>query len=305
MEYSKASYAPEDNLYQVSPVQGELRTKGPLNVGFQVTRSCNLKCVYCSEPPNLPDMNLQQIAYAFKNLKKAGVLKINLTGGEALLRKDLREIVDLSNNMGFHTAVDSNATLVTDEIADFLSGRLVYFETTIDGSPETHNKVRGKYNEVLRGATKIAAMDIPLYVAIMVLGKSIEDLKHALVVANELGASKVKFLSPIPKGRGKELPNEILNNDSLLELWGQLCEYVGKTDIKPQITLADWKKIGQGSVIIVNSDGSVVGGPSHSEENCVTHLGNILEESVADMWKRYPHKLNHIRKYTGETLYIS
>jgi hypothetical protein len=69
--------------------------------------------------------------------------------------------------------------------------------------------------------------------------------------------------------------------------------------------MVDWRRVGKGSVILVNSDGEMVGSPSIGEKDCVTPLGNVLERSVEDMWEVYPYKNNHIRKYTGETVLIS
>lgn len=301
--YSIPSYDPKTNLYHVSKVEnGQYRIKGPLNVGFQITRKCNLKCIYCSEPPNLPDLELSEVEKGLKNLRDAGVLKINLTGGEALLRKDIREIITICKNLGFYVAIDSNATLVTDELADFLSDKLVYFESTIDGTLETHNRVRGRYDDVLKGIKKIIERKIPTFLAMVLLGKSLEDMKHVLKIGHELGVTYVKFLTPIPKGRGKTLQSDYLDNPYLDEMWKEICQYRKQNKFSPSICLADWKKIGRGSVILINSDGDMVGSPSIGEENCVTPMGNILHKSVSEMWKTFPHKDNHIKKYIGDTM---
>jgi MoaA/NifB/PqqE/SkfB family radical SAM enzyme len=299
----RPTYDPEKNLYYVSTIDGEFQTKGPLNVGFQITRRCNLKCIYCSESPNLPDLDFPQIVKSLENLKDAGVLKINLTGGEALLRRDLKDIVQKSVDLGFYVAIDSNAVLVTDDLADFLKGKITYFESTIDGTPETHNRVRGRYDDVISGIQKIVDRNIPTYLAMVVLGRSIEDVKHVLKTGHELGVKYIKFLTPIPKNRGKSLPKEYLENPYLDEIWEEICQYKKKEGLTPSISLADWKKIGRGSVILINSDGEMVGSPSIGEPECVTPMGNILKQSVKDMWRNYPHKDNHIKKYIGDTMY--
>ncbi|MFA5303112.1 MAG: radical SAM protein [Candidatus Nanoarchaeia archaeon] len=301
MKYSNIGYNPKENLYIVDDI---LKTRGPLNVGFQITRKCNLKCIYCSEASNLPDLSYEQIKKGLINLRDAKVLKVNITGGEALCRKDFVDIVDLSKDLGFHVAIDSNATLVSDEIADSLSGKLIYFESTIDGTPKTHNRVRGRYDDVIKGIKKIAERKIPLYLAMVLLGKSLDDAKHVLKMGHELGAKYVKYLTPIPKARGKELPDEYLNNIFLEDIWQNVCEFKEKEGLSPLISLADWSKIGKGSVILVNSNGEMVGSPSIGEPGCVTPLGNILKESVENLWKNYPYKINHVNKYTGKTMRI-
>lgn len=299
---SRIGYDPEKNLYFVSKIDGKFRTSGPLNVGFQVTRRCNLRCIYCSETPGLPDLRFSEIERGLKNLRGAGVLKVNITGGEALLRPDLRDIIDKSKELGFYVAIDSNATLVNEDLADFLTGKLVYFEATIDGTPKMHEKVRGRYDDVIRGIKTIANKGIPLYIAMVLIGKSEQDMQHVLMVADRFGAKCVKYITPIPKARGLELAGAYVFNPYLREMWDNICKFKEEKGLKPAISMADWARIGNGSVILVNSDGMMVGSPSVGESNCITPLGNILEDSVEDLWVRYPHKLNHIRKYTGETM---
>jgi MoaA/NifB/PqqE/SkfB family radical SAM enzyme len=302
IQNNTASYDPLTNQYSVSKIDKRFSISGPLTVGFQVTRRCNLKCIYCSESISMPDPSIEDIKRAFLNLKDAGVLKINITGGEALLRIDIRDILELSNALGFATAIDTNAVLMTDELADFLVGKLAYLESTIDGRKETHNKVRGNYDKVIAGIKKVIARNIPVYIAMVLLGDCIDDAKDVLSTADALGVRHVKFLTPIPKARGKSLPIEYLENTNLKKIWESLCEYKEKNSLKPSISLSDWKMTGDGSVIIVNANGTVVGCPTYSEDECMTKMGNIYDESVKDMWSRYKYKDNHIRKYLGETI---
>ena len=303
-EYSKVRYDPKNNLFYVTKINGEYITKGPLNVGFQVTRKCNLKCIYCSESPPLKDMGLNEISIAFKNLKLAGVKLIKLTGGEALMRRNIKEIIECAKSFGFYVAMDSNATLITDEMAEFLASKLVYLESTIDGRQETHNKVRGKYNEVIAGIKRVAERGLPVYIAMVLLGDSLEDAKHVLNVAHTLNARFVKFLTPIPKARGKTLPSDYLDNPRLEKIWKELCKYKRDNKLKPTITLSDWKRIGRVSIILIHPDGMAIGSPSIGEEACITPLGNVLTQPMTELWKGYPHKLNHILKYTFETMLI-
>ncbi len=309
MNYSEIKYNPEENKYSVSKIDGEYITKGPLNVGFQITRRCNLKCIYCAESAMLPEMSLAEIEKAFINLKNADVSKINITGGEPLVRKDLKDIINLGKNLDFYLTVGSNAVLVDDNIADFLSDKLVYFESTLDGSRKLHNSVRGKYNEVINGMKKISARKIPLHIAMVLLNKSVDDAKHVMDVAQTLNAQHVKFLIPIYKGRGKTLPLSSRNNTHLDDMWAELCEYKNANKFNYAISLADWRKIGTGAVILVNANGDMVASPSFVEttaelpkNDSVEFLGNILEDSVKTLWKHFPYKDNHIKKYTFETM---
>ena len=70
-----------------------------------------------------------------------------------------------------------------------------------------------------------------------------------------------------------------------------------------KLILLDWITIGKGSVILIHPDGAVVGSPSVGEDGCVTHLGNLFNTSLKDMWAAYPYKDNHISKCVEESIY--
>src|ERR1035438_10088898 len=65
----------------------------PLSVILQVTKRCDFGCVFCSETLHMSDPTLAQLDTIRGNL--AGVLRVFLSGGEPLLRRDLPEITDM------------------------------------------------------------------------------------------------------------------------------------------------------------------------------------------------------------------
>ncbi|MGO3806793.1 MAG: radical SAM protein, partial [Sphingobacterium sp.] len=66
---------------------------------ISLTDSCNLRCFYCIPEENYastPTKNLMQpheIETIVKTLVENGINKIRLTGGEPLVRKDIRDIL--------------------------------------------------------------------------------------------------------------------------------------------------------------------------------------------------------------------
>ncbi|HEX2822170.1 MAG TPA: hypothetical protein VHO07_18675 [Streptosporangiaceae bacterium] len=78
----------------------------PLSVILQVTKRCDFGCVFCSETLHMSDPTLAQLDTIRGNL--AGVLRVFLSGGEPLLRRDLPEITDMYS--GFIIGLPTNAT---------------------------------------------------------------------------------------------------------------------------------------------------------------------------------------------------
>jgi MoaA/NifB/PqqE/SkfB family radical SAM enzyme len=97
------------------------------NAQIELTYGCNLHCVHCyTDCYNRPELirnelTLQELEHIFDQLRDLGVLWVALTGGEAFLRKDFREIYRAAKARGFIVSVLTNATTITESLADFLA----------------------------------------------------------------------------------------------------------------------------------------------------------------------------------------
>ncbi|MCG3167493.1 MAG: Coenzyme PQQ synthesis protein E [Bacteroidia bacterium] len=120
-------------------------TPRPFSASFAITNKCNLKCAYC-DLPNIkaPELSVGQMDILFKKLRKLGILRLGIFGGEPLVRKDIGEILQLAKRHGFFTSLNSNM-LLYDRYKDVLSS-VDYFFVSLDGTPEKHIANRGKQN---------------------------------------------------------------------------------------------------------------------------------------------------------------
>ena len=66
----------------------------------------------------LPYEKIIELLY---QLRENNVFDLILTGGEALLREDLVDIVSFARRLGFRVSILSNASLVTEDFAKKLS----------------------------------------------------------------------------------------------------------------------------------------------------------------------------------------
>jgi MoaA/NifB/PqqE/SkfB family radical SAM enzyme len=96
----------------------------PLSGQFELTCRCNLKCQMCyTDPFNTPErvrqeLSTDEVIRILDELQEAGCLELTLTGGEPLARPDFRTIYEAAHSRGFLLTVFTNATLITEEIAD-------------------------------------------------------------------------------------------------------------------------------------------------------------------------------------------
>jgi hypothetical protein len=142
----------------------------PLSVIFQETRRCNFDCDFCSETDQLADPTIEQIAAIEANL--IGVPRVFLSGGEPLLRRDIVEITELFAS-GRVVAIPTNATR-GHRLAGRLAGKVGFVNISLEGPRHTTNRVRGDYDQVMRGARAFVNAGIPVSVSAVVMRSELD-----------------------------------------------------------------------------------------------------------------------------------
>ncbi|MDH5441454.1 MAG: radical SAM protein [Candidatus Bathyarchaeota archaeon] len=279
------------------------KLKYPLSISLQVTRDCNLNCAYCSEVGDIPNPSLVKVRKMITNLR--GVKRIILTGGEPLIRDDLTEIAEYTRKSEFETiSLATNGVFVTYELARKLVGLIDYVDVTIDGPRKVHNTIRGKYDTVVDGVRILQNVGFPFSIVTVLFRGNADSILLTCQIADVLGAKKLKIMTPIAKGRGKEIVSEQLSSGELLNVFEKIKAEKETNGWSPRITLTDWNVVGEGHAILVHPNGDVVASPVPSEEECIWPLGNVLRENIKSIWKRYPYKENHLNKYLEKTLHV-
>ena len=91
--------------------------RAPLTMNVQVTLRCNNRCRYCSYDREGPDrMSLPLLKAVFRDAWALGGRRVNLTGGEPLLRDDLSEIVRCARRMGFFVGISTSGARAGEQI---------------------------------------------------------------------------------------------------------------------------------------------------------------------------------------------
>ena len=124
----------------------------PLSGTFELTSRCNLDCRMCYIHKRANDAAAlrgektaaQWLALA-EECSRAGMLILLLTGGEPFVRPDFKEIYTGCKRLGLMVSVNSNGTLIDDEMMDFLAADPPSrFNITLYGaSPETYGALCG------------------------------------------------------------------------------------------------------------------------------------------------------------------
>ncbi len=127
----------------------------PLSGTFELTPRCNFNCKMCYIHRSEQDAMALAGEYSAdrwlalaEECCKQGTLLLLLTGGEPLVRKDFREIYTGCRKMGLMISINSNGSLIQDDMLDFLAAdppsRVNI--TLYGASPETYGALCGNPN---------------------------------------------------------------------------------------------------------------------------------------------------------------
>lgn len=98
-------------------------------MNIALTYFCNQKCAYCfgmdatfisKDTPEARELSIDNLIKVMDFMKKSGVLRFNMIGGEPTLHPRFKEIYETISNNGFSVIVFSNG-VIKKQIADFLS----------------------------------------------------------------------------------------------------------------------------------------------------------------------------------------
>lgn len=98
--------------------------KIPIYGGFELTPYCNFACKMCyvqENKPGLPLLSGRQWLEFGRQAAGAGTMFIVLTGGEPLVHPDFKMIYSGLKKMGMVITINTNGSLIDEEMADFLA----------------------------------------------------------------------------------------------------------------------------------------------------------------------------------------
>ena len=186
----------------------------PFNVTFETTYGCNLNCVHCFNPThktNAHELSTDEIKRVLSQLAAAGTLYINLTGGEALTRHDICELLAYAKAHGMLVSLLTNATLVTPEKADRLAALGLYrVDVSLYGATaatyEAVTRVPGSFAKFVRGLDLLLERQIPVRLKTMVLTTNVHDIEAMREFAESRGLH-FEYCSDVrPKADGDPEP---------------------------------------------------------------------------------------------------
>ncbi len=184
--------------------------RAPVNLTWEVSLACNLRCSHClssSGEPAVGELSTAEALDLVEQLHEAGVFQVNFGGGEPFLRPDFEEILDACHSRGIMTCISTNGTLLDAErVARLATSRLVAIQVSLDGaSSATCDEIRGKgvFNKAIEAVKLLAASSIPTSINTVLTAQNASQIPAMYDLAGSLGVS-LRVSRFRPSGRGAD-----------------------------------------------------------------------------------------------------
>jgi organic radical activating enzyme len=181
------------------------------------TRLCNLACRHCyseSDPQQQAALDPVMLCKALHVLRAEGYSLISLSGGEPLVYRPLRTVIESARRLGFRITMISNGLLVTKRMNSILS-QLDGVAISFDGLAATHNALRGRPDAFEHACTALrwlATKGQSVSAAISLTRDAITELPELADHLVSLGARALQIRPVARAGRARSLADTSFYN---------------------------------------------------------------------------------------------
>jgi MoaA/NifB/PqqE/SkfB family radical SAM enzyme len=182
-----------------------------LHANLQLTRRCNLACLYCrtSSSPSVDttaELSTARWLFVFDRLKEDGVRSVFATGGEIFVRPDIWDLLEeLERRFMVHILTNGHA--LADDVSPeqrAIVARLASVQISLDSAtPELHDRFRGKgsWARALAAIETVRALDVEAVISAVVAPGGGANVCELAILADRLGV-KLLLRPLLPQGRG-------------------------------------------------------------------------------------------------------
>jgi pyrroloquinoline quinone biosynthesis protein E len=278
----------------------------PYTLIAELTYQCGLRCAYCSNPLDFgrhtPELPTQGWLSALTQAAELGVLQVNFTGGEPLLRDDLAELIGAARKLELYTSlITSGVPLTRERLSELCDAGLDGVQLSVQDTTEAGAiwiAGRALLGQKLAVAGWVKALELPLTLNVVLHRGNISRIDDFIALAERLGARRLElanaqYLSWALHNRSALLPSreqidqarEVAEKAKRrlrgkLEVLFVLPDYY--SDV-PKACMSGW---GQ-RYIVVNPTGTVL--PCHLAHTLPKlAFENVQERPLAEIWESSP-----------------
>ncbi|MDY6834305.1 MAG: radical SAM protein [Chloroflexota bacterium] len=191
----------------------EKQTPRLLIVNFAITRECNLRCKHCysnsTDSPHDNELTTDEAKKVITDIADAGAYFLIFDGGEPLMRDDLYELIVHAKEVGLHTLLGTNATLLASEAADKLKRAAIdALAISLHGADaKTHDTFCGRdgsFERTMAGISNAADAGLQFQINTCLCQSNLNQIDIIADMTKEFGARALEIFDFLPVGRGKD-----------------------------------------------------------------------------------------------------
>ncbi len=285
---------------------------------LEVTSRCNARCEHCGSScgdfvpkDEVTKEELCGVLDDIANHYDPHKIMLYVTGGEPLVKKDLFEIMDYANKLGFNWGMTTNGILIDEEVVKKMEQtNMKTVSVSIDGPKELHEsfrKVPGAFDKIIKGLKLMLKCPtiVDVQVTTCVNKKNIDKLEDIYKVIKEIGIKNWRIIQVDPIGRAKNNDDLLLDGEGYRKMLRYMfnkrkedpnmiisyaCGHYFGPEINQALTGAIYACYTGYWIASILSNGDIFGCPDIERLPQLIE-GNIRKDSFVDVWehgfKRY------------------
>ena len=282
-----------------------------LTLQWHLTDRCNFRCRHCyAETYESEELSLNELKRVFDEyialLKKMGARgRLNLTGGEPLLRKDLLDFLEYISPYKKHfkyCTLLTNGSLLTEKFLRAIKKRapiVTGIQISIEGPEEINDKIRGKgaFQKILRAISLVKQHEIPVHLAATISRMNYPQILELidLLLIYDIRMTLRRF---VPTGGGKREITAMLKPKELLDF------YLKVEKLNRRFKLKNGNEILKTNTCV--SGLKYAQWPSGKFKSCGVRRKSILTimpHGGAYPCRLFPQEIGNVRKQTLKEIY--
>jgi PqqA peptide cyclase len=273
----------------------------PYTLIAELTYRCPLRCPYCSNPPRYTghaEIDTETWIRVFQEAEALGVVQLNLTGGEPLLREDLERLIESARRLELYTnLITSGIPLTFGRLSQCAALGLNSIQVSVQSvRPAESDRLAGipsfqRKLEVMQWAT---ALGLPLTLNVVLHRDNIGEVAELITLAECVSADRLElanaqYLGWALKNRDALLPTReqvetarTIAGEAKKRLRGTMEVLFVTPDYYsayPKTCMDGWGR----RFIVVNPEGLAL--PCHLAHTLPgLHFDRVTAHALADIW---------------------
>jgi 12,18-didecarboxysiroheme deacetylase len=215
LRYGSSSQKLPSHLLQFSA------DKKPVVV-WNCTRRCNLKCVHCyAHSANVKytgELTTDEGYALLEDLAQFGCPVVLFSGGEPLMREDLRLLARRARELGLRAVISTNGTLIDAPMAAELREiGLSYVGVSLDGMRATNDKFRGQegaFDLALAGIRNCIKEGVKVGLRFTINKRNAADVGEIFDLLRDENIPRACFYHLVYAGRGSAIMADDLDHEA-------------------------------------------------------------------------------------------